>query len=73
MGLEENYQELAIAIIKQAARDWQQAAKRLRKNSRNKEAARVKEETERFFRSEYCYGLGGVDGRAILRKLQEVQ
>jgi hypothetical protein len=33
----------------------------------------VKEETERFFRSEYCYGLGGVDGRAILRKLQEVQ
>ena len=42
MGLEENYQELAIAIIKQAAKDWQLAAKRL-------------------------------DGRAILRKLQEVQ
>ena len=73
MGLEENYQELAIAIIKQAAKDWQLAAKRLRKNPRNKEAARVKEETERFFRSEYCYGLGGVDGRAILRKLQEGQ
>ena len=54
-------------------KDWQLAAKRLRKNPRNKEAARVKEETERFFRSEYCYGLGGVDGRAILRKLQEVQ
>lgn len=73
MGLEENYQELAIAIIKQAAKDWQQASKRLRKNPRNKDAGRVKEETERFFKSEYCYGLGGVDGRVILRKLQEVR
>ena len=73
MGLEENYQELAIAIIKQAAKDWREAEKRLRKNPRNRAAAEMKEETERFFRSEYCYGLGGVDGRAILRKLQEVQ
>ena len=71
MGLEENYQELAIAIIKQAAKDWREAEKRLRKNPRNRAAAEMKEETERFFHSSYCYGLGGVDGRFILRKLRE--
>ena len=48
MGLEENYQKLAHEIIKQAAKDWRQAARRLKKNPRNREAASLKEETERF-------------------------
>ena len=34
MGLEENYQKLAHEIIKQAAKDWRQAARRLKKNPR---------------------------------------
>ena len=33
MGLEENYQELAIAIIKQAAKDWREAEKASEKKS----------------------------------------
>ena len=70
MGLEENYQGLAIAIIKQAAKDWKLAAKRLKKNPRNREALALKEETESFFHSEWCYELGGVDGKYILRTLQ---
>jgi len=71
MGLEENYQKLAHEIIKQAAKDWRQAARRLKKNSRNREAASLKEETERFFHSQWCYELGGIDGDVILKRLQE--
>ena len=36
MGLEENYETLAHEIIKQAVKDWRQAARRLKKNPRNR-------------------------------------
>ena len=69
-GLEENYQNLAIAIIRQAAKDWRSAAKRLIKKPNNKDAKAMKEETERFFHSGWCYELGGVEGDVILGRLK---
>lgn len=71
MGIEENYRELSIAIIKQAAIDWTKAAKTLRRNKKNEDAKYLKEEAESFFRSAWCFELGGVDGRYILTRLQE--
>lgn len=71
MGLEENYEKLAHEIIKQAAKDWRQAALRLKKNPRNRDALSLKAETERFFRSQWCYELGGIEGDVFLGRLQE--
>ncbi len=71
MGFEENYRELSIAIIKQAATDWTKAAKKLRKNPKNIGANRLIRDTESFFSTGWCFELGGVDGKYILRKLQE--
>lgn len=71
MGRDENYQRLAIAIVKQAADDWKLLAKIHRKNPRNARIKALLNDTERFFRSTWCYELGGVDGSYILRKLQE--
>ncbi len=71
MRFEENYRELSIAIIKQVAMDWTKAAKKLRRNPKSEEARKTKDDTESFFQSDWCFELGGVDGRYILRKLQE--
>ena len=71
MGFEENYRELSIAIIKQAATDFTKAAKKLQRNPRNVEAKRLIRDAESFYTSDWCFELGGVDGKYILRKLQE--
>ena len=71
MGFEENYRELSIAIIKQAAMDWTKATKKLRRNPKSVEVRKTKDDTESFFQSDWCFELGDVDGRYILRKLQE--
>lgn len=71
MGFEENYRELSISIIKQAAADWTKAIKKLRRNPKSAEAQRLLRDTESFFQSDWCFELGGVDGKYILRKLQE--
>lgn len=71
MGLEENYQNLANAIVKQAAKDWLGAMKRLKKKPGNKIAQETRDECERFFRSGWFEQLTGVDGEFLLRKLKE--
>ena len=71
MGLEENYERLMHAIVKQAVKDWRYSLKRLQKKPGNKSALAMKEETERFFLSEWFYGLSGVSGSSVLRKLQQ--
>ena len=71
MGLEENYQNLANAIVKQAAKDWLGAIKRLKKKPGNKTAQETRDECERFFRSGWFEQLTGVDGEFLLRKLKE--
>ena len=71
MGLEENYENLANAIVKQAAKDWQSAMKRLRKKPGNKAAQAQRDECEQFFRSDWFTVLTGVDGEFLMRKLKE--
>ena len=65
------YEALRNAIVLQAVKDWRDAIKRLRKNPGNKIALAMKEETERFFLSEWFYGLTGISGSAVLHKLQQ--
>ena len=54
---DDNYEMLAIAIIKQAVADYKKGDKETRKS------------TERFFRSEWFYALTDVDGEILIKKL----
>ena len=65
------WQELANAIIIQAAEDWREAAKYLRKHPASREAAETVRETESFFLSEYYAALSEYDGQTLLRRLKE--
>lgn len=65
------YEGLANAIIIQACKDYRVARKKLRRNPRNRDAAALAEETERFFLSPWFGALTNVDGKFILQKLNE--
>lgn len=67
----ENYEALARAIVRNAAREYVDALRALRRNPDNENAARMKEENERFFRSEWYMMLTDIDGEYLIRKLQE--
>ena len=54
---DENYERLAIAIIKQAVIDYRKGVEESRKS------------IERFFRSEWFYTLTDVDGEILIKKL----
>ena len=64
------YEALRNAIVLQAVKDWRDAIKRLRKNPGNKIALAMKEETERFFLSEFFMHLTEVDGDYLLKRLR---
>lgn len=66
------YEALANAIIEQAARDWRQSARKLRKNPDNQAALWMKKDCERFFLSDWFSVLSNLDGAVILEKLREV-
>ena len=55
---DENYERLAIAIIKQAVIDY--------RKSKDEE---TRKSIERFFRSEWFYALTDVDGEILIKKL----
>lgn len=65
-----NYENLANAIILQAVKDYRMALKSLKANPRNRSAQADKEETERFFRSQWFSVLTSVDGEMLIRSLQ---
>ena len=65
------YEELAGAIVMQAVKDWRRAVKTLKKKPRKESAKQMKEECERFFRSQWFEDLTDVDGSFILRKLKQ--
>lgn len=66
-----NYENLANAIILQAAKDYRKALKCLRANPDNYAAGKDKAEIERFFCSRWFDVLSGVDGRGLMRALQK--
>ena len=65
------YENLMIAIIKQAVYDYRNAAKRLKRNPKNDEARFRTNDVERFFGSDWFSVLTDLDGEYLTRKLKE--
>lgn len=63
------YQDLANAIVKQAAEDYRKALKGRGHDGKSPE--RVIREIERFFRSGYFEILTGVKGEYLIEKLKQ--
>jgi hypothetical protein len=65
------YQNLANAIVAQAAQDYLSALKKLKKNPRNRMAMDEAMQMEKFFHSGWYGVLTGVDPDYLIRKLRE--
>ena len=65
----EPYEELANAIVLQAVKDYREALKMLVQHSYNKKARGVREDVERFFRSEWFSTLTEIDPEMLIEKL----
>ena len=65
------YEDLANGIVLQAVKDWRKAVRTLKKRPRYEPAKQMRNECERFFRSEWFEALTSVDGSVILRKLKQ--
>lgn len=66
-----SYELLAIAIVREASRDYMKALKALKRNPGNRAAQFEKEAEERFFRSAWYMVLTDVDPEYLIRKLKE--
>ena len=66
------YDNLAKAIVMQAARDYMRALARLRKKPGDEKAMRTKEDCERFFFSRMFGLLTTLDGYSFVAGLQHV-
>lgn len=66
----EHYQNLANTIILMAVKDYRDALKKLKKRPRYGPAQDMKNEVERFFRSDWYRELTSVDGEILIKKLQ---
>ena len=64
------YENLANAVIAQAAEDYRRLLKRVKKNPANREALDEALQVERFFRSGWYQTLTSVDGECLIRRLQ---
>ncbi len=65
------YEDLANAIVLQAAKDYRKTLKTLRMHPKSRSAKADRDELERFFRSPWYASLTSVDGGTLIRKLQE--
>lgn len=65
------YQNLANAIVAQAAEEYLSALKRLKKNPRNRTAMDDAMQLEKFFHSGWYEILTDVDPDYLIRKLRE--
>ena len=68
----EPYQDLANAIILLAVKDYRDALKKLKTRPRYGPAHDIKNEVERFFRSDWYRELTSVDGEILIKKLLAV-
>lgn len=62
---------LIEAMVKKAVEDWKDAMIVLSTNPDSLSAQNRQADTERFFLSEYFYGLTNIDGERVLNKLRE--
>lgn len=66
----DNYERLALAVVKCAVEDYRSALKRLKRRQDDEKAQWTKIECERFFRNDieiYC----NLDGDKIMKAIQE--
>ena len=66
-----SYQNLANAIITQAARDYKYALKHLKDPYKDSIEKRIIDECERFFRSDYFRVLTNLDGERLISMIKE--
>ena len=64
------YQNLANAIILLAVKDYRTALRKLKKRPKYGATQDIKNEVERFFRSDWYRELTSVDGEILIKKLQ---
>ena len=69
--MEENYKDLANAIIMQAVKDFRAAYKRKLRFSEDNKANKDIREITRFFCSQYFQILSDLDGPRLLKKIIE--
>ncbi|MCD8197823.1 MAG: hypothetical protein LUE24_11780 [Lachnospiraceae bacterium] len=67
----DGYQLLANAIVKKAADDYRRSLKALKKGKNNIAAERMKNDCERFFRSQWIGVLTNIEGTWLMDKLRE--
>lgn len=65
------YENLANAVIAQAAEDYRRLLKRAKKNPAHREALDEALQIKRFFRSGWYQRLTNMDGEFLIRKLRE--
>ena len=71
-NLAENpYEKLANAIVLQAVSDYRAALKKVKKNSKNRDAIDEVLQIEKFFRSEWYQVLTSVDGEYLIDRLRK--
>lgn len=66
----DSYENLANAIIAQAAEDYRAALKKIKAHPKNKDAIDEALRIEHFFRSGWYQTLTSVDGECLIRRLQ---
>lgn len=65
-----NYEDLANAIVLQAATDYRKVLRDLKRNPNYTPALRDKAEIESFFRSEWYQTLTPISGELLIKKLK---
>ena len=66
----DSYENLANAIVIQAAKDYRLALKRLRHHPYDRDAALMKSECESFFHSGWFGALTSIDPGILIHRLQ---
>ena len=68
--MDENYKELAVAIVLQAVNDYRKALKVLKYSPWNREARSTKREVEQFFRSGWYTSLTSINPRLVMDEIK---
>ena len=68
---EDPYEQLANAIVIQAADDYRIALKKIKAHPKDRKAIDEALEVERFFRSGWYSQLTSVDGEYLIKRLQD--
>ena len=68
--MDENYKELAAAIVLQAVKDYRKALKTLKNRPDSRSALNTKQETEQFFRSGWYTSLTSINPRLVMDEIK---